>query len=121
WIDDAPSDPESIALAGYLRARPPRSPVLVLMTAREDAFTRELQALATTRIPVAPLPPADGLALAREILPLDDILCRTLADRTFGNPLFALQLVGDWVARGTLVAGPRGFRLADGARPELPD
>src|SRR5262249_2204383 len=97
------------------------APLLVLMTARDDLAQDDVRACARTRIAVAPLPQSDALALVRALLPLDEILCRRLAARVAGNPLFAVQLVGDWVARGTLVAGRRGFRLAEGRDPELPE
>ncbi len=91
---------------------------------------------------------AEGLALARaragaargvalRLAPLDegahDELCARLlggeagglADevrrRTEGNPLFAVHLVGDWVARGLLEMQPGGLALKPGTSPELPD
>jgi len=42
-------------------------------------------------------------------------------ERTGGNPLFAVQLVGDWVYRGLLEAGPQGFVLRPGVVVQLPD
>ena len=41
--------------------------------------------------------------------------------RTAGNPLFAVQLVGEWIQRGLLEASASGFQLRDGAEPSLPD
>src|SRR5262249_21077900 len=44
-------------------------------------------------------------------------LAAEVADRTAGNPLFAVQLVADWIDRRQLRTGPNGFRLADPAPP----
>ena len=41
--------------------------------------------------------------------------------RTGGNPLFAVQLVGDWVQRGVIEVGESGFSLAPGAEASIPD
>ncbi|MEM6928378.1 MAG: hypothetical protein AAF602_15700, partial [Myxococcota bacterium] len=38
-----------------------------------------------------------------------------------GNPLFAVQLIGDWVERGILRPGRRGFQLRDSAEVVVPD
>ena len=48
-------------------------------------------------------------------------LAAEIESRTAGNPLFAVQLVGDWVQRGVLVAGPGGFELQEGEDAALPD
>jgi hypothetical protein len=45
-----------------------------------------------------------------------------LRRRTEGNPLFAVHLVGDWIARGFLEVTDDGLTLRKGASsPELPD
>src|SRR4029079_10407366 len=106
--------------AGLLRHRDAeRLPVLLLLTAREEALAerpREASLLETllslrgaTRVEVAPLAAEDPRLLVEQVLGLEGLLLRQVAERTAGNPLFAVQLVGDWVQRGVLQAGPRGF------------
>jgi tetratricopeptide (TPR) repeat protein len=48
-------------------------------------------------------------------------LVEEVATRTEGNPLFATQLVDDWVERGVLVSSPLGFALKEGVEARLPD
>ena len=112
------------------QARRPE-PVLVVLTVRDDAIaTRpEEQAMLTAlcarpvavTIPVGALPVEHRPALIRTLLGLDGDVARQVEERTAGNPLFAVQMVGDWVARRVLVPGPGGFQLADGEAPRLPD
>ena len=52
---------------------------------------------------------------------LEGEVARQVQDRTGGNPLFAVQLVGDWVQRGILLPGPKGFLLEPGANLDIPD
>ena len=105
-------------------------PILVVMTARDDLLVervaeRELvDALldgGARRIPVGPLPAARRGELIRGLLGLDGALAERVQERTAGNPLFAVQLVGDWVQRGLLEAGAGGFRLKSGVEAALPD
>ena len=65
----------------------------------------------TVGIPVPHLPPENRPALVRAILGLEPSLAVRVEDRTGGNPLFAVQQIGDWVLRGAVEAGPDGFRL----------
>ena len=59
--------------------------------------------------------------LVRELLYLEGDLAAQVEDRTGGNPLFAVQLVGDWVQRGVLEVGESGFVLREGEEAVLPD
>ena len=52
--------------------------------------------------------------LVEELLRLDPGLAARVAERTDGNPLFAVQRVGDWVERGVLVPTARGLALDAG-------
>ena len=132
-LDDVQWGSDALAFcAGVLRRREAdRLPVLLLLTAREEALAgrpREaflLETLLTlpgaARLEVAPLPPDDHRLLVERVLGLEGDLVRQVQERTAGNPLFAVQLVGDWVQRGVLQAGPRGFTLRAGEAAPLPD
>ena len=67
------------------------------------------------------LPERDPRALVEELLGLEQGLAGAVAARTAGNPLFAVQLVGDFVMRGVLELTPDGFALKKGERAALPD
>ncbi len=59
-------------------------------------------------------------SLVDEMLGLAPDLAAQVVERTEGNPLFAVQLLGDWVERGVLELGAAGFRLRGGKRAPMP-
>lgn len=107
------------------------NPILIVMTAREDALAqqpsesarlREIMALDNTEsLEVATLDASARSALVRELLGLEGPLAAQVEERCGGNPLFAVQLVGDWVSRGVLEVGDTGFVLKSGERAVIPD
>ncbi|MBN1947224.1 MAG: tetratricopeptide repeat protein [Bradymonadales bacterium] len=133
WLEDVQWGSDSISFAhhviGERSARP--LPVLFILTARDEALamrqveSRQLKELLsledTLHLPVGPLQPADHSALVRSLLYLEGELAEQVEKRTYGNPLFAVQLVGDWVRRGVLDLGPNGFVLRPGEEAVLPD
>jgi tetratricopeptide (TPR) repeat protein len=133
WLDDVQWGPDALAWAHHVMANRDSHPcrVLLLLTARDDALADlpaesavlgRLERLPGSRtVEVAPLEPHHHRALVQELLGLDGQLTEQLASRTAGNPLFAVQLVGDWVQRGVLQAGDRGFQLALNDEAILPD
>jgi eukaryotic-like serine/threonine-protein kinase len=132
-LDDVQWGPEAIAFARYLLERRQEEPlpVLLLLTARGEALAErpvESAALAelvrmngARAIEIPPLPPGERTALVSELLGLAGDVAERIDQRTGGNPLFAVQLVGDWVQRGLLEAGGAGFVLRPGAEVWLPD
>jgi len=123
WADEA-----AAALAGLVEEP---MPVLFVTTEQEGAPSASRGALAAVAeglsasagrlVQLGPLTEEEHLMLVEELLRLEPSLARRIALRTAGSPLFAVALVGDWVRRGTLVVGPQGFELAQGARFDLPD
>ncbi len=93
------------------------------MTLRDDALhDRSLERSALEELwrcrdvellALEPLEVGHHAELVDRLLGLVSDVARQVRGRTEGNPLFAVQLVGDWVGRGVLVAGPAGFELAD--------
>lgn len=130
WLDDVQWGEEALALAEQLLASSDLD-VLVLMTVRSEALGEHpesaaaLSALAeradVLTVSVDPLTGEDRLGLIEELVGLSGVAASQVADRTAGNPLFAVQLVGDWVERGILVPAPGGFALAPGAEVPIPD
>ena len=124
WIDDAQWGLDALQFARRLLDRD-QTPVLLVLTARDDLLGRRpfearlLSAImrleAARTIELGPLSEVDHRALLDGLLPLDPALAGAVAERTAGNPLFAVQLVRDWAERELLVSGPDGFALVEGA------
>ena len=133
WLDDCHYSTYSLDFVHFMLTSEMAQgiPVLFLATtrsedidkdsARDQAYRRMISCPRVTRMNISPLPPDAHLQLVHELIGLDDELCTQVAQRTSGMPLFAIQLVGDWVERGLLEPGPTGFRVKDGASVELPD
>jgi tetratricopeptide (TPR) repeat protein len=96
--------------------RAAREPLLAVVTTTAEAALPP----AFDRLELPPLDRAARRELVRELLGLHGELAAEVEERSGGNPLFAVQLVGDWVARGLLVPRPDGFGLAPGAVVEVP-
>ncbi|MEW5849418.1 MAG: protein kinase [Myxococcota bacterium] len=132
WIDDVQWGSEALTFVEQVLNAQSRTPsaLLFLLTVREEALAeRPLESqqltglLAREPAQELPLPPLDGehhRKLVAELLGLEANLAEEVASRTAGNPLFAIQLVGDWVERGVLEVGPRGFMLRGQEKAILP-
>ena len=131
-LDDVVWGPDAIGFVEHVLAWGPAVmfPVLFVLTARSEALAERTVEAArldammrrpnARRIELGPLPPAQHARLVRELLGLEGPLAARLAERSAGNPQFAVQLVGDWVQRDLLEPGEQGFRLRVGADLELP-
>ena len=134
WLDDAHLGSDTLDFCRYLLETQSADPVPVLLlisvqdeglaAADEPDVARVLEAIAAHprchTLPVPPLPEHEHAVLVRTLLGMDSELVERVAARTAGSPEFAVQLVGDWIARGLLHPGPEGFTLAEGAAVELP-
>ncbi len=125
WIDDAHANEDALAFSRRVLETTEGARVLFVATARTDTesapLLEQLRARAdVTTLEVGPLPPEQRGALVRELLGLDGELAVAVEERTAGSPLFAVQLVGDWVQRGILEPAARGFHLRPGAHAALP-
>lgn len=134
WLDDVQWGADALLFVqALLSARAERAslPVLVLATVRDDllatravetALCAELAAHPRASVlSLGPLADDDQRQLVEHLLGLDSDLVEHVALRTCGNPLFAIQLVGDWVQRGVLEPGREGFRLRAGEQADIPD
>jgi serine/threonine protein kinase/tetratricopeptide (TPR) repeat protein len=132
-LDDLQWGAEAFGLARHLMGlhADDAPPMLVLATLRDDALMAlpgtadEVASLLShpraQTLPVEPLNDADAEELVRELLGLEAGLAKQVEGRTAGNPLFAVQLVGDWVQRGVLEVSGSGFALRKGEQAILPD
>ncbi len=132
WFDDIHWSADSLRFVDYiLNHRRTETPILFLLTADdEDLHQREEQAESLMHLEsyqsvqamsLKPLSDEDHLRVVRGLLRLEDSLAEDVARRTSGNPLFAVQLIGDWVERRLLVSTPDGYRLRPGEEDSLPD
>lgn len=131
-IDDIHRHADSAAFVHSLLAwqeiRPSR--ILVVATLRSDEhLLPEVEAnldllLSHPRVSslhLGPLEDADLTELVEGLLLLDKSLAQQVVKRAEGNPMFAVELVGDWVERGVLRPTLGGWRLARGERAPIPD
>lgn len=118
-LDDVQWGDDSQALMRMLETGAERidSPVLVVAT---EGSGGESPATRGTEAELSPLGVDDHAILVDELLPLEQSLAGRVARSTQGNPLFAMQLVADWVQQGQLSAGPAGFHAADGTELPVP-
>ena len=125
WLDDVQWGPDALGYALWSQRR--GTPGVVVCTLRDgplaprtEALVEELLALpGTTLLEVGPLDEEESAALVQGLLGLDPALAAQVQERAGGIPLFAVELVGDWVQRGLLERGPAGWKLAID-EPELP-
>lgn len=128
WLDDVHWDEAALRFAAGVLAAP--GPTLVVLTAQTEALAEQPQAAAAlqalceggaARLQVGPLPADMHRRLVGALLGQQGELLDSIVEKTNGNPLFAVQLIRDWVLRGVLRPGPAGLMLADGARLTVPD
>ena len=131
WIDDLQWADDAFGLLEYIHAHAlDEAPILFCATVQPDVLLE--RKLTSARfdaiverpwaelIELEPLEPDEIRALLDELLVLDDALANEVVERVEGNPLFAVQIIGDWIDREWLTIGERGFRLKAGVEPELP-
>ncbi|MCP4805548.1 MAG: protein kinase [Proteobacteria bacterium] len=127
-LDDAQWGLDSLLFVEDLLDR--RVPVLAVVTVQNEALPsrpaeqhtldRLLLRKEVAALELAPLDRDAGAELLRGLGLAPDVAAG-LSDRSGGNPLFAVQLVGDWIERGLLQPGVEGLELPIGADVELPD
>jgi predicted ATPase len=131
-LDDAPSTPDALGLArlvldGDTEAK---TPLLVVLTASTDrlpgseAMRRLYAALRAhprlERLLIAPLNTAQMTDLVGHLIGMRGRLVEGVVRHSAGNPLYAIELVRDWVQQGKLVLGKNGFELRAGDSGEMP-
>jgi len=133
WLDNVQWGLDSLGFVKHLldNHEGEDSSTLFVLTVRHEALLTErvigrvVKSLwehkLCRKIDIGALPKEQRGMLVNELLTLEPGLAGEVEKRTGGNPLYTMQLVGDWVARGHLVQGNNGYRLKDGVRFELPD
>ena len=130
-IDDGQWAQDSLGFARHLLAARNERPIpaLIVATVRPESLRDRLveqQLLETliefdssTVIDLDALDDAHQLRLIDSLLGLDQNLAQSIHQMAGGNPLFAVQLIEDWVGRNVLEDSPDGYVLAEGE--EIPD
>jgi class 3 adenylate cyclase len=124
-IEDAQwSDAVSESMLADLITVIPRTPSMVLITARPEYDGALTRGHGAQTIALAPLADSDTAALLGELLGSDPSvgeLAAIIADRAAGNPFFAEEMVREFVQRGVL-AGEHGKYVcrADVAEVSVP-
>ena len=133
WLDDVHWDTDALHFMRYVleRSRNDSLRMVAVLTARDDLLVESPEAFQLLRdlcleeaaqcVRLEPLSDADSRRLVGSLLYLEGDLAERVSVRSGGNPLYATQLVGDWVNRGILQAGSSGFVLSGPAQPEIPD
>lgn len=109
----------------------PSMPVLVVMTVgweelsmptdNQQLIGRISEADRAEELSLGPLEDEDQIQLVQQLLGLDPALAREVAGRTGGNPLFAIQLVSDWIERRALIRTSEGFNLRESGEADVPE
>ena len=125
WVDDAQWGGESLEALEILTRSGTDFSCFAMVTVRDEAVDESLSerlGRLGDRVSTLPVEPLEGdslTAFVASMLPLSFRAAEVLCVRSEGYPLFAAQLLGDWVDRGILVAGTDGFELSD-EQPEVP-
>jgi len=130
-VDDAHDADDALALAEQIVRAPRRGrrAVVVVMVTRDDALATQsdqrarIEALvgdarSSKRIALGPLAPEERAQLLTG-MGLSGPLAARVDARSDGNPMYIVQLVGDWVQSDKLRLGPDGFVL-EGPEPPAP-
>ncbi|MFB6372951.1 MAG: hypothetical protein ABEN55_07515 [Bradymonadaceae bacterium] len=131
-LDDLQWGRDATGLVEHLFKHAPDLPVLVLMTVqparvdRASALAETLDAIRARegcdRLELIPLEAYDQRTLIERLLPIAQKPADYLVAQTDGIPLFAIQVLGEWIARGALEPGDGAFSLtAPGVELPLED
>ncbi|MCD6499292.1 MAG: protein kinase [Deltaproteobacteria bacterium] len=131
WLDDVQWGLETLELAHALLEGPRRISTLMLTTYRDETLAERSDERALIQkllgndqsldLPLVPLDAAERLELVTGMLDIAPGLADDVATRTGGNPLFAVQLVGDLVERRALTPNRGEFTLKTGTKTSIPD
>ena len=133
WFDDLHWSLDSIECVRLLLTEPASAklPLLILMALNDDVqhtipkqhidlIRQIVEHPHTEELMLRPLHERDQDALIHALLPVEPPLDREVKNLSRGNPMFLVQLIGDWVQNDILEIGEHGYRLKPGASPFLP-
>lgn len=133
WVEDVQWGRDALEFIGDLLDSQKLAgfPILVVMTARDEALLQcpdEGQILKgivirsdCSRLRVGALSAPDQRRLISDALAVAGPVVDLIEERTSGHPLFAVQIVNDWIDRRVLMPSSVGFQRAEGDETQLPD
>jgi serine/threonine protein kinase/tetratricopeptide (TPR) repeat protein len=131
FLDDVQWGRDALDFVNYVMQSDDPAAVYFVLTAREETLLQRgaererLEALlshpSARKIMVGPLPDDANAVLVGDLLGMDAALAKQVESRAGGNPMFAVELVSDWVQRGALRLGEAGFTLREDHDADLPD
>lgn len=132
WLDDVQWGPETLSWVEWHLDQADTPPAMFVLTFRADEFGEAVERSRSRvenlaedgrveRIELEPLSRSDHRRMVERFLPLERELVEIVCERTEGNPLFARQLVGDWVERGQLELDAGRFRRVGEASMDVPE
>ncbi|MEC9443144.1 MAG: protein kinase [Myxococcota bacterium] len=130
-LDDVQWSLEALGFVRYILTQETRNlPILILMTARAEAVAKlphivhvfeQFEKLENFKAhELGPLDKGHQRELLENLLSLRPEVADTVLELTGGTPLFAVQLVDDWVVRGKLKVTDTGFAIDRARAQELP-
>ncbi len=131
-FDNAHCDPDLLAFARWLQSNKRERPLpgLVTLVVRDEDLAEtpdtavEIDDICAHRstvvIDLQVLKRSHRSILVRELLGLEPVLAAQVERRTGGNPLFTIQLVGEWIEANHLIVGQDGFTLRDPEQATIP-
>lgn len=130
WLDEVQWGADALRLTRYLLSAECQVPVLVVATlgAGAHAETRIeadlIEGLASSpqveRLPIGRLNRGMMTLMLQDGLGLSGDTAEALLDQAEGSTLYAMQAVADWVGRGILMPGARGYEVPPRAISALP-
>ena len=131
-LDDVQWSFEALGFVRYILTQETHNlPILILITARAEAVAKlphivhafeQLEKLEDfSRHEIGPLSEAHQRELLENLLSLRPDVADTVLEITGGTPLFAVQLVDDWVVRGKLRVTDDGFAIDQAREQGLPN
>ncbi len=126
-LDDVHFGADTLSFCRYALAQDEPLPALLVGTATDEVLARRsveaalLEGLPAQVLRVESLEREPFRDLVRDMLHLTPEVAVRLEDRADGNPLFAVQMVNEWVRHGLLEPSEAGFSLRPGAALTLPD
>ena len=124
-LDDVHLSTDSVEYARHILDSPTAGPLpaLLVMTAQSDGTSTSLGSHHRVReICLEPMASEQLHHIVSGLVPVQPQLAKRVARASGGNPLFAVQLIEDWLDRGVLQASAQGYTLASGDdSPRVPD
>lgn len=131
WLDDIQWGAEALFFVQHvLKKYTEGLPVLFVMTMRDEGVVEgSLEAMllqqikphpAVTTLEIQPMSSAEFSTMVQRLIGLESRLARQVQDRAQGVPLFAVQLIQDWILNDKLEVVENGFDLVPGEDAQLP-